>query len=157
MKESLKSGFSFGTTSGIITTLGLIVGLNAGTHSVPAVIGGITSIAVADGLSESTAMHVSKKSESKRLSYIWESTFATLVAKFIVTMTFVIPVILTDLQTAVKIDIVWGLVLLSTLTYFVSEYKKGERWKDILEHLLIMTFVIIAANYVGVWIHSIFS
>jgi hypothetical protein len=60
MRESLKSGFSFGITSGIITTLGLIVGLNAGTHSTLAVLGGILSIAVADGLSESTAMHVSK-------------------------------------------------------------------------------------------------
>jgi VIT1/CCC1 family predicted Fe2+/Mn2+ transporter len=156
MRESLKSGFSFGITSGIITTLGLIVGLNAGTHSTLAVLGGILSIAVADGLSESTAMHVSKKSESKHLGYIWESTFATLIAKFIVTMTFVIPVISTELQTAVWVDIVWGLFLLSALTYFVSEYKKGERWKDILEHLLIAIFTIIATHYLGGWIHAMF-
>ena len=155
MKESLKSGFSFGTTSGIITTLGLIVGLNAGTHSVLAILGGILSIAVADGLSESTAMHVSKKSESKCLSYVWESTFATLIAKFIVTMTFAIPVISTDLQTAVWIDVAWGLFLLSILTYLVSEYKKEERWKDILEHLVIAVFTIIATHYLGEWVHSI--
>ena len=157
MRESLKSGFSFGTTSGIITTLGLIVGLNAGTRSALAVLGGILSIAVADGLSESTAMHISKKSESKRLSYIWESTFATLIAKFIVTMTFVLPIISAELQTAVWIDIVWGLSLLCVLTYFVSEYKKEERWKDILEHLLIAIFVIIATYYLGEWIHATIS
>jgi len=61
MKESLKSGISFGTTSGIITTLGLIVGLNAGTHSILAILGGILAIAISEGLSESTGMHISKK------------------------------------------------------------------------------------------------
>ncbi len=58
MKESLKGGLSFGTTSGIITTLGLIVGLSAGTHSTLAIVGGILSIAIADGLSESMSMHI---------------------------------------------------------------------------------------------------
>ena len=52
MKQSLKTGFSFGLTSGVITTLGLMVGLNAGTHSRLAVIGGIVTIAVADALSD---------------------------------------------------------------------------------------------------------
>ena len=52
MKRSLKSGFGFGITSGIVTTLGLIVGLSSGTHSELAVIGGILSIAIADGLSD---------------------------------------------------------------------------------------------------------
>ena len=47
MRQSLKPGFSFGLTSGVITTPGLMVGLNAGTHSRLAVIGGIVTIAVA--------------------------------------------------------------------------------------------------------------
>ncbi|RKZ33287.1 hypothetical protein DRQ27_00575 [bacterium] len=33
MRHSLKTGLSFGLTSGIITTIGLMVGLNSGTHS----------------------------------------------------------------------------------------------------------------------------
>lgn len=157
MKESLKTGFSFGTTSGIITTIGLIVGLNAGTHSVLAVIGGIITIAVADGLSESMGMYISKKSESKHSSYIWESTFATLIAKVLVTLTFAIPVILIDLTTAVMINIVWGLFLLTVLSYFLSENKKEKKWKGILGHLLIAIFVIITAYYVGEWIYANFS
>lgn len=40
MKHSLKVGFSFGVTSGIITTLGLMVGLHSGTHSKVVIIGG---------------------------------------------------------------------------------------------------------------------
>ena len=68
MKQSFKSGYSFGITSGIVTTLGLIVGLSSGTHSELAVIGGILSIAIADGLSESMSMHVARKSENKIVS-----------------------------------------------------------------------------------------
>ena len=48
MKSSYKIGLSFGLTSGVITTLGLLVGLDAGTHSQPIVLGGILTIAVAD-------------------------------------------------------------------------------------------------------------
>jgi len=157
MRESLKSGFSFGTATGIITTLGLIVGLSSGTHSVLAVIGGIISIAVSDGLAESMGMHISKKSESKLSIYVWESTFATLMAKFLTTMTFAIPIILINLSTAVMLDVVWGLFLLTVLSYFVTEYKKEKKWRDILEHLLIAIFVIITAYYVGEWIHAKFA
>ena len=49
MKHSLKTGLSFGLTSEIITTLGLMVGLNSSTHSDLVVIGGILTIAIADG------------------------------------------------------------------------------------------------------------
>ena len=33
MKDSLRTGISFGLTSAVITTLGLMVGLHSGTHS----------------------------------------------------------------------------------------------------------------------------
>ena len=61
MKQSLKTGFSFGLMSGVITPLGLMVGLNAGTHSRLAVIGGIVTIAVADALSRSEERRVGKE------------------------------------------------------------------------------------------------
>ena len=55
MEHSFRVGMSFGLTSGIITTLGLIVGLHSGTHSKLAVIGGILTIAMADAFSD--ALH----------------------------------------------------------------------------------------------------
>jgi len=156
MKQSLKSGFSFGITSGIVTTLGLIVGLSSGTHSELAVIGGILSIAIADGLSESMSMHVSRKSENRDRLYIWESTFATLLAKFTVTMSFALPVLVTNLQTAVMIDIVWGLFLLVILSFLVSEYKGRKKWRDILEHLLVAILVVALSYVAGEWINARF-
>lgn len=52
MRLSIRKGFSFGLTSGVITTLGLIVGLHSSTHSDLSVIGGILSIAIADAMSD---------------------------------------------------------------------------------------------------------
>lgn len=62
MEHSIEVGLSFGLTSAIITTLGLMVGLNAGTHSVSVVIGGVLTIAIADSLSGALGIHVSEES-----------------------------------------------------------------------------------------------
>ena len=58
MKISIRKGFGFGLTSGIITTLGLMIGLTFGTSSKAIVLGGIILIAVADALSDAMGMHV---------------------------------------------------------------------------------------------------
>ncbi|HID20408.1 MAG TPA: hypothetical protein EYP28_05685, partial [Methanophagales archaeon] len=62
MKHSLKIGFSFGLTSAIITTLGLMVGLHSGTHSKLVVIGGVLTIAIADAFSDALGIHISEES-----------------------------------------------------------------------------------------------
>src|SRR3990167_5503706 len=65
MRHSLKTGVSFGLTSGIITTLGLMIGLHSGTHSKGVVIGGILTIAIADAFSDALGIHISEESENK--------------------------------------------------------------------------------------------
>ena len=52
MKDSLRTGISFGLTSAVITTLGLMVGLHSGTGSKLVVLGGILTIAIADAFSD---------------------------------------------------------------------------------------------------------
>ena len=99
MKRALRVGFSFGLPSGIVTTLGLIVGLNSITHSQLVVIGGILTIAVADSLSDAIGMHISQESEN-HLSHrdVWKSTIWTLISKFIFSSIFIIPFLIFDLQ-----------------------------------------------------------
>ena len=73
MNHSIKTGFSFGLTSGIITTLGLIVGLNSGTGSKLVVLGGILTIAIADAFSDALGIHISEESENKHNNWMNES------------------------------------------------------------------------------------
>lgn len=64
MKNSWRTGFCFGLTSGIITTLGLMVGLNSGTYSALVVAGGVVTIAIADAFSDALGIHIAKESEN---------------------------------------------------------------------------------------------
>lgn len=59
------TGLSFGLTSGVITTLGLIVGLHAGTHSRMVVIGGILTVAVSDAMSDALGIHISEEAKKR--------------------------------------------------------------------------------------------
>jgi len=154
MKHSLKTGISFGLTSGTITTLGLIVGLHSGTHSKLIVIGGIITIAIADAFSDALGIHVSEESENKHTSKeIWESTIYTFFSKFLFAITFVLPLIFLKLKVAIIISILWGLSLLSIFSYYLAKEQKNNPWGVIGEHILIALVVIYLTHYIGDWIN----
>jgi VIT1/CCC1 family predicted Fe2+/Mn2+ transporter len=158
MKHPLKVGFSFGLTSGIITTLGLMVGLHSSTHSRLVIIGGILTIAIADAFSDALGIHVSEESEAKHTTKeIWQSTIATFLTKFVFAMTFVVPILLLSLTTAIVVSIVWGLSLLGVFSYYIAKEQKAKPWRAVLEHMLIGLVVIGITHYVGDWIGSTFG
>lgn len=157
MKKSLKTGLGFGITSGIITTLGLMVGLNSGTQSVLAVIGGVLTIAIADAFSDSLGIHVSKEFEDQS-SYkeVWESTIITFVSKFFMAITFIIPIAIFELSLAVKISAICGITLLALFSYVIAKEKKVKPMPIILEHVSIAILVITLSQIVGSYIRSTF-
>ena len=158
MKHSLKTGFSFGLTSGIITTLGLMVGLHSGTHSELAVIGGILTIAIADAFSDALGIHIAEESRNTHgPKEIWESTLATFATKFIVALSFIVPVLLLPLRTAIVVSIVWGVLLLSSLSIHLANVQRIARWQVVMEHVLIAGVVIVLTHYVGQWIAETFA
>lgn len=158
MKHSLKTGFLFGLTSGIITTLGLIVGLHAGTHSKLVVLGGILTVAIADAFSDALGIHISEESENKHTTKeIWESTISTFLSKFVFALTFIIPVLLFELSTAIVVSVIWGLSVLGILSFNIAKEQKTKPWKVVVEHLIIALLVITITHYVGDGISKIFG
>lgn len=156
MRASLRTGISFGLTSGVITTLGLMVGLHAGTHSRNAVLGGILTIAVADALSDAMGIHLAEESKNSVPSIqVWESTAATFVAKLGIALTFVVPVFLAPLETAVVLSVLWGLLLLSLLSFLLAREQGIASWKVIGEHLLIAVSVVAVSHYLGDWVQGL--
>ncbi len=157
MKISFIKGFSFGITSGIITTLGIMVGLNASTHSKLVVIGGILSIAVADAFSDALGMHISVESEAKySTKQIWSATLSTFLAKFIFALTFVIPILLFTNSMAIIISSFWGIFVLTIYSIFLAKRQKISPFKAIAEHLIIAILVIIITQLVGQLISKVF-
>ncbi|MGB9722130.1 MAG: VIT1/CCC1 transporter family protein [bacterium] len=153
LKHSLKTGFSFGSTSGIITTLGLMVGLHSGTHSKIVVIGGILTIAIADAFSDALGIHISEESENKHTTKeIWESTIMTFFAKFLFALTFLVPVLIFHLTTAIIISIIWGLFLICLFSFMMGKEQSTNPWPIVGEHFLITTIVIVITHFIGDWI-----
>jgi VIT1/CCC1 family predicted Fe2+/Mn2+ transporter len=158
MKISIKKGFSFGLTSGIITTLGLIVGLHSSTHSTPVIIGGILVIAIADALSDALGMHISEESENKHSNgEIWQSTVVTFLAKFFFALTFIMPIWFFSLSTAIIISVVWGLLILGILSFYIGKNAPAKTWRVVIEHLVIALIVIVATHFVGDWVGEKFQ
>ena len=83
-------------------------------------------------------------------------TLWTFLSKFIFTLTFVIPIILFELKTAVMISIIWGLIVLIFYNYKIAKDKKVEPFKIIFEHVLIAVVVVILTYFVGKLINLIF-
>ena len=158
MRLSYLKGLSFGLTSGIITTLGLLVGLQSGTNSKLAVVGGIITIAIADAFSDALGIHISEESQNSHSDReIWESTIATFVAKFVFALTFLPPVLLTSLGNAVWIGVAWGLLVLTIISYWMARDEHKKPLSVIFEHVGIAILVITLTHFVGQWIGATFG
>lgn len=153
MRNSVRTGVSFGLTSAVITSLGLIVGLHSGTHSRMVVLGGLLSIAVADAFSDALGIHVSEESkQATDANHVWLSTAVTLLSKFFFALTFAVPILLLPLYTAVVVSVVWGISALAALSYFIARLQDESPWKSVAEHVLIGIAVIAITHWVGSWV-----
>jgi len=156
MKDSLRTGLTFGLTSAVITTLGLMVGLHSGTHSRVVVLGGILTIAIADALSDALGIHVSEEAEKVHTAkQIWAATVATFLAKFLFALTFAAPVLLLPLSTALWVSLIWGMSILAILSYTMAKSQGEAPWKIIGEHILIALVVIGVTHVVGDWVSTL--
>lgn len=158
MKDGLWKGFGFGITSGVITTLGVVVGLHSGTRSKVAVLVGILVLAVADALSDAIGIHISEEAENEHTTHeLWQSALFTFISKFYVALSFIIPLQLFELYTAILVSVVWGVLLISVFSYVMAKSQKQNPAKVIAEHVIIMLAVITLAHYIGDFIHELFA
>lgn len=156
--KGARTGVFFGATSGVITTVGLIAGLYAGTESTVAVLGGIFVIAVADAMSDALGIHLAQEADPDSTSeHIWSATFSTFWTKFAVALTFAVPLLWLPLQTAVIVSMCWGLVVITVLSFFLARAQKNSILPVVLEHLGIAVAVIVISHYIGVWVHAAFA
>ena len=157
LDKSIKVGINFWITSGIITTLGLMVGLLSGTHSKLAVIGGVLTIAIADAMSDSLGIHISQEWSGKTQKEVRKATIATFLAKFLFALTFMVPVLLIpNLFSAVVVSAIWWLLALGYLSYTIAKSSREEPIKVIREHIMIAILVIIVTYSTGILIDKIF-
>lgn len=152
-----RTGIGFGITSAVVTTLGLMVGVHSSTHSFLAVIGGVISIALADAFSDALGIHISEESEGVHSKKeVWWATFFTLITKLSIGLTFVVPLLIFELSTAVWVSVTWGLFLLAGYTFVISRKNNESPYRPVIEHLALAVFVVILTNYIGSFIGGVF-
>ncbi len=156
MKNSIKTGLNFWATSGIITTLWLIIWLAFGSESRVLVIGWILTIAIADSLSDALWIHISEESKNKSHKSIWTATIVTFLAKFLFTISFIVPILIFSLYTAVLVSIVWWLIVIVLISYKIAKDRKENPFHTIFEHILITILVIVLTYFIWIWISKNF-
>lgn len=163
MNEFLKSdgartGLFFGATSGVITTVGLLTGLYAGTGDVAAVLGGILVIAVADAMSDALGIHLAEEADPNTTTqHVWSATITTFFAKFIFAASFAVPLLLLPLQTAVIVSVGWGMLVITVLSYFLARSQNERPLPIIAEHLGIAILVVVLSHFIGAWVGATFG
>lgn len=156
--KGARTGIFFGATSGVITTIGLIVGLHAGTQSLVAVLGGIFVIAIADALSDAMGIHLAQEADPDSTGeHIWAATIWTFLTKLIVALTFALPLLWLPLQTAVIVCVTWGLIVITALSAYLARIQKTRALMVITEHLGIAIVVITVSYFIGVWVKISFA
>lgn len=152
-RRSVKAGFSFGLTSGVITTLGLVVGLESGTGSKIVVIGGVLTIAIADAFSDALGMHIAQEAQDGSSGKeIWLATVSTFLAKFGFALSFIVPILIFDLRRAVYVNIGWGMAVLAVFSLMIAKQGRKDPMRVVAEHLAIAAVVIAATYLAGEWI-----
>lgn len=153
--HQLTIGISFGLTTAVITSLGMIVGLYSATSSKLVVVAGIVIMAIADGLSDAIGLHCVEEAEIEKgkakhtPKEVWLTTIFTFLSISGFTLTFVIPILLFPLETAVPLAIAWGILLLIILNFHIAKIRKERPMKIISEHVLLALFVIIISYWIG--------
>lgn len=156
--DGARTGLFFGATSGVITTIGLITGLNAGTHSLVAVLGGIFVIAVADAMSDALGIHLAEEADPNATTHhIWSATISTFVNKFVFALSFAVPLLLLPLDQAVVASLLWGMFVIIVLSYFLARAQQASPIMIIGEHLGIAVLVVVLSHLIGVWVSKTFT
>ena len=156
--KGARTGLFFGATSGVITTIGLIAGLHAGTQSKVAVLGGILVVGFADAMSDAMGIHLAQEADPESTEeHIWAATLWTFVTKLVVALSFALPVIWFPLGLAVAVSVGWGLVVITLLSAVLARIQKVRPLTVVTEHLVIAIVVVALSHYIGVWVNNAFA
>jgi vacuolar iron transporter family protein len=150
-KSELKNlkNYIFGSTAAIITNICLIVGLGYVQTSKGPILGGLMTIALADNISDSLGIHMYKESEGYEGKLSLLATSLNFFSRLLVSCSFIVIVLMFSISNSIIIAVVWGLFLLTLISYLIARSNKENAILEIIKHLLIAVIVIILSRYVG--------
>ena len=122
---------SYGGTAAVVTNMALVIGLDAATATKAAIASGLLIVAVADNLT---------------------TTSANYLTRLLLSLSFLMLVLLLPVRLAAGASVVWGMSLLTLLTYLLARQRGLRAPSEILKHLSIALAVIVASRVIGGYI-----
>ncbi len=141
--------FSLGTTAAITTSVGLVAGLVEGSGARLTIITGLLIIAVADNVVDSLGIHIYKESEGASKRDVRMFTYGNFTVRLLLTFTFILIVLLFSPAVALIISSVWGLFLLSILSYLIAKHRGTNPAREIAWHLAVAIIIIAGSKLLG--------
>jgi VIT1/CCC1 family predicted Fe2+/Mn2+ transporter len=142
--------FSFGTTAATVTSMAVIVGLDAATVSKATIVSGLLVVALADNLTDSLSIHVYQESERLDREHAFRATFRNFIVRLVVALTFVAIVAVLPIGSAVVASTLWGIVLIVVLTILLARERRASIPLEIGKHLASALAVVVLSRVVGV-------
>jgi len=140
--------FAFGATAAVMTSMALIVGLGSANTGKASIIAGLLIIGLADNLSDSLGIHIHEETDSGSADALALSV-SNYVTRLLLVGTFVAFVALLPFGAARLASLVWGVILLSALTYSIAKARSANPVTQIALHLVVAAAVIVLSQAVG--------
>ncbi|MBI3430974.1 MAG: hypothetical protein HY018_02025 [Hydrogenophilales bacterium] len=147
---------SFGGTAAIVTSMGLILGLDAATSSQRAMVSSLLIVALADNLTDSLSVHAYQEAERLESHQAFIATAANFATRLLASLSFVALVIFTPRALLVITAGVWGFLLLTLLTYRLARARGANVGKEIVRHFAVAVTVLLISRLLGTWISAVF-
>jgi hypothetical protein len=140
---------SFGGTSAIVSSMGLILGLNAAEGSRRIIIGALLIFALADNLADSLSVHAYQEAELLAQKDAFATTIANFATRLLISLSFVCLVVFSPTALLAYVAGTWGLALLTVLTIFLAKARGAAVLKEVSKHLLVAGLVIVTSHWIG--------
>jgi len=88
---------------------------------------------------------------------VWEATLLTFASKFIFASTFLLPVLLLDLSTAIIVSVVWGLLILAAYSFMMAREQERNPLRVMAEHITVALAAVTASHVLGDAISYVFG
>jgi VIT1/CCC1 family predicted Fe2+/Mn2+ transporter len=146
--------YSFGSTSAIVTSVGVIVGFGPSAASRPWMVSSLLIIALADNITDSLSIHVYQESEQLNGRAAFRATMTNFVTRLIVAASFVALVVALPTPLIAAASLAWGAFLLASLTYALARSRDVRPLPEIFKHLVVAVIVVAVSRALGSVIHA---
>ena len=142
---------SFGGTAALVTSMGLIVGLETSRASQAAVIGSLLIVALADNLTDALGVHIYQEAERLPQREALRTTIGNFVTRLGATLSFVLIVAALP-GAAVPVSLAWGFLLLGLLSALIARQRGVSPLSEILKHFAAAGVVMAVSKLIGAWV-----